>query len=74
MPNLIPNAFNLAVIAYVALGSMACSYGMAVVSSIIGQPSFYTSFHLITAGLPGYSRTSNLIGALNGLSCAGAAL
>lgn len=74
MPTLIPNAFNLAVIAYVALGSMSCSYGMAVLSSIIGQPSFYTFFHLANRGHHHYSHTSNLLGALNGISCAGSAI
>ena len=33
MGKLIPNAFNLAVVIYVALGSTACSYGMAIVST-----------------------------------------
>ena len=27
----IPNTFNLAVVIYVALGSTACSYGLAVI-------------------------------------------
>lgn len=31
MGKLIPNAFNLLVVIYVALGSTACSYGMAIV-------------------------------------------
>ncbi|KAL9114875.1 MAG: hypothetical protein Q9227_001118 [Pyrenula ochraceoflavens] len=46
---------------------------MSVISSTIGQPSFYTHFHLATEGTPGYARTSNLIGAANGLNCAGSA-
>lgn len=33
MGKLIPNAFNLLVVIYVALGSTACSYGMAIVSA-----------------------------------------
>lgn len=31
MGKLIPNAFNLAVVIFVALGSTACSYGMAAI-------------------------------------------
>ena len=31
MGKLIPNAFNLLVVIYVALGSTACSYGMAII-------------------------------------------
>jgi hypothetical protein len=33
MGKLIPNAFNLLVVIYVALGSTSCSYGMAIVST-----------------------------------------
>jgi hypothetical protein len=39
MGKLIPNAFNLLVVIYVALGSTACSYGMA----IIGYSKLYCS-------------------------------
>jgi hypothetical protein len=35
-------------------------------SSTIGQPSFYKSLNLAPAGEPGYSRTSEYIGAFNG--------
>ena len=73
MGRLIPNTFNLGIVIFVAIGSTCCSYGMSVISSTIGQPSFYTHFHLATEGTPGYSRTSNLIGAANGLNCAGSA-
>jgi MFS family permease len=73
MGKLIPNAFNLLVVIFVALGSTACSYGMAVISSTIGQPSFYAHFKLATTGQPGYDHTSQLIGAMNGLNSAGSA-
>lgn len=73
MGKLIPNAFNLWIVIFVALGSTACSYGMSVISSTIGQPTFYTYFGLARPGEPGYTRTSNLIGAMNGLSSAGSA-
>ena len=73
MGKLVPNAFNLWIVIFVALGSTACSYGMAVISSTIRQPTFYTSFNLATVGEPGYDHTSNLIGAMNGLNSAGSA-
>jgi MFS family permease len=71
MDKFIPNLFNFWVVIFVALGSMSCSYGMSVISSTIGQPTFYTYFNLATQGEPGYSRTTALIGAINGLSSVG---
>ena len=71
MGRLIPNRFNLAVVIFVAIGSTACSYGMSVISSTIGQPSFYRDFNLAPQGEPGYEHTSNMIGAMNGLNSAG---
>lgn len=72
MGRFIPNSYNLLVVIYVALGSTACSYGLAILGSTIGQPSFYRSLNLAAAGEPGYGHTANLIGAMNGLSSAGA--
>ncbi len=74
MGKLIPNRFNMLVVIAVALGSTACSYGMAVISSTIGQTSFYVDMGLAQAGEPGYDRTSNLIGAFNGVNAAGSAI
>ncbi|PPJ55862.1 hypothetical protein CBER1_07450 [Cercospora berteroae] len=74
MGRYIPNAFNLAVVIYVALGSTACSYGLAILGSTIGQPSFFRSLNLAQQGEPGYDRTANLFGAFNGVSSAGACL
>ncbi|KAK5418077.1 hypothetical protein LTR06_001826 [Exophiala xenobiotica] len=74
MGKLIPNAFNLAVVIYVALGSTACSYGMAIIGSTVGQPSFYKSLKLAPQGEPGYDRTSQYIGAFNGVNSAGSAI
>jgi MFS family permease len=75
MGKLIPNAFNLAVVIFVALGSTACSYGMAIISSTIGQPTFYEYFALApNAEVDGYGKTTALIGAMNGLSSAGSVL
>ena len=67
----IPNLFNLLVVIYVALGSTACSYGMAIIGSTVGQPTFYTSLKMAPPGTPGYSRTANLLSAYNGVNAAG---
>ncbi|KAK6369935.1 hypothetical protein LTR64_005173 [Lithohypha guttulata] len=74
MGKLVPNVFNLLVVVYVALGSTACSYGMAVIGTTIGQPSFYKSLGLAPQGQPGYSRTAQWIGAFNGVNAAGSAV
>ncbi|CEN59947.1 hypothetical protein ASPCAL02388 [Aspergillus calidoustus] len=74
MMKIIPNAFNLAVVIFVALGSTACSYGMAVIGGTIGQPSFFKSMSLAMQGEDGYSRTADYIGAFNGVNCAGSAI
>ncbi|KAL2842007.1 general substrate transporter [Aspergillus pseudoustus] len=74
MGKLIPNAFNLAVVIFVALGSTACSYGMAVIGGTIGQPSFFKSMGLAMEGEEGYGRTASYIGAFNGVNCAGSAI
>lgn len=74
MGRYVPNAFNLLCVIYVALGSTACSYGLAILGSTIGQPSFYKSLGLAAPGEPGYERTANLIGAFNGISSAGACM
>ncbi|KAK4983485.1 hypothetical protein LTR50_007190 [Elasticomyces elasticus] len=71
MPRFIPNYYNLACVIFVALGSCACSYGQSIIGSTIGQPSFYTSFNLAKQGEPGYSGTSKLISAMNGVMTAG---
>jgi len=74
MGRLIPNSFNLAVVLYVALGSTACSYGLSVLGSTIGQPTFYTGLNMAPPGSPGYSHTANLISAYNGANSGGAIL
>lgn len=70
----IPNGFNFLVVLFVALGSTACSYGMAIIGSTIGQPSFYTSLNLAPQGEAGYGRTAEYIGAFNGVNSAGSAI
>ncbi|KAK5735644.1 hypothetical protein LTR17_007995 [Elasticomyces elasticus] len=74
MGKFIPNLFNLAVVVYVALGSTSCSYGLAILGSTVGQPSFYKSLKLAPQGEPGYERTASLIGAFNGVGAAGACI
>jgi MFS family permease len=69
----VPNYFNLAVIIFVALGSTACSYSLAVTGGTIGQPTFYTALNLVPPGEPGYGATANWISAFNGTN-AGAAV
>lgn len=66
MGKLVPNVFNLLVVIFVALGSTSCSYGMAVIGTTIGQPSFYTTLKLAPQGEAGYSKTAQWIGAFNG--------
>lgn len=74
MGRFIPNLFNFWVVVYVAIGSTACSYGLAIIGSTLGQPSFYKSLGLAQQGEPGYDRTASLIGAFNGVNAAGAAI
>ena len=72
MGRLVPNAFNLLVVIYAAFGSTACSYGLAVIGSTIGQPTFYTSLDMSPPGTPGYPESANLISAYNGINSVGA--
>jgi MFS family permease len=69
---IIVNAYNLWVVVFVALGTISTAYGLAIIGSTVGQPNFYAYFNLATQGEPGYTRTTNLIGALNGVNSAGA--
>jgi MFS family permease len=72
LSSLIVNKYNLNVVLFVALGVLSTAYGLAVIGSTVGQPNFYTYFNLATAGTPGYTHTTNIIGALNGVNSAGA--
>lgn len=69
---IIVNAYNLWVVVFVAIGTIASAYGLAIIGSTVGQPNFYTFFNLPIAGQPGYAHTTNMIGALNGINSAGA--
>ncbi|RMY22103.1 hypothetical protein D0867_02933 [Hortaea werneckii] len=68
----IVNTYNLLVVVFVALGTLSTAYGLAIIGSTVGQPSFYTYFNLAPQGQPGYDHTTNIIGALNGVNSAGA--
>ncbi|KAJ5690533.1 hypothetical protein N7462_004925 [Penicillium macrosclerotiorum] len=68
------NTYNLCVVVFVAIGTIASAYGLAIIGSTVGQPSFYTYFQLPAEGQPGYAHTTNMIGALNGINSAGAIL
>ena len=70
----IVNMYNFWVVVFVAIGTISTAYGLAVIGSTVGQPNFYTYFNLATEGEPGYSHTSNLIGALNGVNSGGAGI
>jgi MFS family permease len=47
---------------------------LIITSSTLGQPSFYKSLKLAPQGEPGYDRTSQYIGAFNGVNSAGSAI
>ncbi|KAF2679224.1 MFS transporter [Lentithecium fluviatile CBS 122367] len=70
--HLVVNSYNLWVVLFVGLGTISTAYGLAIIGSTVGQPNFYTYFNLATAGEPGYTHTTNMIGALNGVNSAGA--
>jgi hypothetical protein len=40
------SSFNLAIVAFVALGSYTYAYAYAIFATTIGQAGFYTSFNL----------------------------
>ncbi|KAF9890599.1 hypothetical protein FE257_005730 [Aspergillus nanangensis] len=72
LQHIVVNSYNLWIVIFVAIGTIACAYGLAVIGSTVGQPNFYTYFGLASEGQPGYGHTTNIIGALNGLNSAGA--
>ena len=83
----IVNTYNLLVVIFVALGTLSTAYGLAIIGSTVGQPncklpsspaqtrlilSVYVYFNLAPQGESGYTHTTNIIGALNGVNSAGA--
>ncbi|KIW06943.1 uncharacterized protein PV09_02604 [Verruconis gallopava] len=70
--HIIVNAYNLWVVVFAAIGTISTAYGLAIIGSTVGQPNFYSYFGLATASEPGYSHTTNIIAALNGVNSGGA--
>ena len=72
LQKLFPNQYNFWLVVFVALGTIATAYGLSIIGSTVGQPSFYTYFNLPQQGEPGYGHTVNMIAALNGVNSGGA--
>lgn len=66
------NSYNTWVVVFVAVGTIASAYGLAIIGSTVGEPDFYDYFGLAAKGEPGYAHTTNMVGALNGVNSAGA--
>ncbi|KAG0649889.1 High-affinity glucose transporter [Hyphodiscus hymeniophilus] len=60
------NPYNVAVVAFVALGSLAFGYTASIISTTLAQPSFISYFSLATR-----SDTTAIEGTMNGLYTAG---
>ncbi|KAK5459528.1 hypothetical protein LTS15_003656 [Exophiala xenobiotica] len=61
------SAYNVAVILFAAFGSLFAGYGLSVIVSTVGQPTWYSSLDLE----PTSSHTTAIIGAANGVFFAG---
>lgn len=64
--------YNVSVVLFAAFGSLFTGYSAAIIVATVGQPTWYKSLHLesdITAS--GYSHTTTIIGASNGVFFAG---
>ncbi|BCS26857.1 uncharacterized protein APUU_51568S [Aspergillus puulaauensis] len=72
LDRIIVNAYNLWVVVFSAIGTIATAYGLSIIGSTVGQPNFYIYFDLAPQGAPGYGHTTNIIAALNGVKSAGA--
>lgn len=60
------------IILIVAFGSLFAGYGLAVIGTTLGQPTWYASLDLeADPAMPGYAHTTVIIGATNGLFFAG---
>jgi MFS family permease len=60
------------VVLFAAFGSLFTGYSLAIIVQTVGQPTWYKSLHLepVTTA-PGYSHTTSIIGASNGVFFAG---
>lgn len=65
------NSYNAWVVVFVAVGTIASAYGLAIIGSTVGEDGFYDYFGLAAEGEPGYDHTTNMVGALNGVNSAG---
>ncbi|TVY33848.1 MFS glucose transporter, partial [Lachnellula occidentalis] len=63
-------SFNIAIVAFVALGSYTYAYAYAIFATTIGQAGFYTSFGLD----PTSEYTASVIGAMSALFALGAGI
>ncbi|KAL1983462.1 hypothetical protein VTN96DRAFT_10283 [Rasamsonia emersonii] len=67
--------YSRLVIVFVAIGSLTYGYCASIISSTIGQPGWYSYFHLPQEGEPGYaSITTPAIATANGVFSAGGAV
>ncbi|KAH8652577.1 general substrate transporter [Ilyonectria robusta] len=64
------NRYNLAVVLFVALGSYTYGFNSSIIASVTGLPSFYAFFGLTKSG-PNASWSTQMIGAMNSIYCAG---
>ncbi|KAJ5376263.1 hypothetical protein N7509_013149 [Penicillium cosmopolitanum] len=72
LSNIIVNRYNLWAAIVSAIGTISTAYGLAIIGSTVGQPSFYTYLKLAPQGTTGYSHTTRIIAALNAINSAGA--
>ncbi|TVY84029.1 Sugar transporter STL1 [Lachnellula suecica] len=64
--------YNVSVVLFAAFGSLFTGYSLAVIVATVGQPTWYESLHLESnTTAPGYSHTTTIIGASNGVFFAG---
>ncbi|OQU95814.1 hypothetical protein CLAIMM_01981 [Cladophialophora immunda] len=65
-------AFNLAIVFSLCLGSLSYGYSFSIVSTTLGQPSWYTYFDLSQDPTnPRYDFTNSILGTINGVFSAG---
>ena len=56
------------VILFAAIGSLFCGFSLAVIVATLGQPTWYSSLHMVAdPTAPGYAHTTTIIGAVNGV-------
>ncbi|KAH0837150.1 hypothetical protein AYO21_04611 [Fonsecaea monophora] len=65
-------SYNARTILFAATGSLFAGFALAVITTTLGQPTFYESLSLeADPTAPGYSHTNTIIGAVNGVFFAG---